>query len=132
MMMMLLFIALVVFLIGRGFFSRGSHHWGPPFHMMDRSGQSLSNPTCSALQILNERLINPKGAKSSSRQSRMRTISIIARASMLVPMVDVWHVFMRMHHRLMRVLVRVRLATIPAEIVLVLVMRVVTMRMRML
>jgi putative membrane protein len=55
--MLLIFLACVA--VFRVLFWRsggaGWHHWGPPWHMMDRPGGSWRDPTHSALQILNER-----------------------------------------------------------------------------
>jgi putative membrane protein len=53
------FMMLLFFLVCVGVFrlllGRSGHRWGPPWHMMDRTGRFLGDPTHSALQILNER-----------------------------------------------------------------------------
>ena len=75
MMLFFFFIVLAVFFIGRRFGSGGSHHWGPPWHMMDRSGRSWGDPAYPALQVLNERFAKGEIQKEEYEEKKAAILS---------------------------------------------------------
>ena len=74
---MLLFLVVVAsLLIGRRW-GGGSHHWGPPWHAMERpwGGRSWGDPTYSALQVLNERFARGEIQKVEYEEKKAAILS---------------------------------------------------------
>ncbi len=75
--LMMLFFFFVCVLVLWALFGRrhGEHHWGPPWHMMDRWGGGPSDPSRSALQILNERYVRGEIQKAEYEERKATILS---------------------------------------------------------
>jgi uncharacterized membrane protein len=71
MLFMLLVFGVIFFFACRSFF-HGTHHWGPPSRMTDRP---WSDPSHSALQILNERFARGEIQKDEYGEKKAAILS---------------------------------------------------------
>ena len=72
MMLFMVVMFAVIFFLARGFGGHGYHHWGPPSHMMN---QSWSDPSYSALRILNERFARGEIQKDEYTEKKAAILS---------------------------------------------------------
>lgn len=72
--LLVIFVGAAIFLLGRAW-GGGPHHWGPPWHMMDRPGRAWGDPTHSALQILNERFAKGEIQKQEYEEKKAMILS---------------------------------------------------------
>jgi putative membrane protein len=75
-MIMLFLIVLAVLSVVR-MLGGGHHRWGPPWHMTDRAwgAHVWSDPTSSALQILNERFARGEIQKTEYEEKKATILS---------------------------------------------------------
>ncbi len=72
MLLFVLLICAIIFFVARRSCPYGSHHWGPPSHMMNRT---WGDPSHSALQILNERFARGEIQKDEYEQKKAAILS---------------------------------------------------------
>jgi putative membrane protein len=73
-MMLLIIVCAAIFLRGWRW-GGGQDHWGPPWHMTDRPGSALGDPTYTAMQILNERLAKGEIQKQEYEEKKATILS---------------------------------------------------------